>query len=59
MKKIILIPLYAEHIRVLLKRAGWTVTRIHTHYIFEQSCFKRDFCIMNQISKQNEKTWLK
>ena len=36
-----LIPLYAEHIHVLVKRAGWLVTRIYQHFTFEQSKFEK------------------
>lgn len=25
----------------MVKRAGWTVTRIYSHYTFEQECFKK------------------
>ena len=35
------IPLYAEHIHVLVKRAGWLVTRIYQHFTFEQSKFEK------------------
>ena len=37
-KKFIL--LYAEHLHLLIKRAGWLVTYIYEHYPFEQSNFK-------------------
>ena len=53
-KKVIL--LYDEHIRFLIKRAGWRVTHIFGHYTFEQSRFKQDFVIMNQISRQKAKS---
>ena len=33
------IPLYAEHIQFLIKRAGWLDTRISQHFTFEQSKF--------------------
>ena len=33
------IPLYAEHIHFVAKRAGWLVTRIHQHFTFVQSKF--------------------
>ena len=48
--KKILIPLYLEHIRFLVKRAGPTVTKIHSHYTFEQERFKKGFIIINQTS---------
>ena len=42
------IPLYAEDLHFLIKRAGWLVTDIYEHYTFEQSKFKKDFVVMNQ-----------
>ena len=53
MKRKVFIPLYAEHIHFLVKRAGCLVTKIYAHYTFEQSKFKKDFIIMNQILHQN------
>ena len=41
------IPLYAEHLQFLIKKAGWLVTYIYEHYTFEQSKFKKDFVVMN------------
>ena len=38
-----------------MKRRGWLVTRIYAHFTFEQSMFKKEFMIMNQISRQNAK----
>ena len=38
-----------------IKRAGWKVTKIHAHLIFEQSRFKRNFILMNQKSRQPSK----
>ena len=55
MKKIA-IPLYAEHLHFLLMRCGWKVTKIRSHYTFEQKKLKKDFVIMNQASRQNAKT---
>ena len=37
------IPLYAEDLHFLIKKAGWFVTHIYEHYIFEQSKFKKDW----------------
>ena len=48
----IAIPLYAEHLRLLLSRYGWRVTKFRGHYTFEQKKFKMDFVIMNQVSRQ-------
>ena len=33
------VTLYAEDLRFLVIRAGWQVTYIYAHYIFEQSKF--------------------
>ena len=49
-KKFIL--LYVEDLHFLVTRAGWLVTHIYDHYIFEQATFKKDFVIMNQKSRQ-------
>ena len=52
----IVIPLYAEHLHFLLLGCGWRVNKIRGHYMFEQNKFKRDFVIMNQVSKQKAQT---
>ena len=49
-------PLYAQHFDFLITRAGWLVTKIYAHYTFEQAAFKKDFVIMNQVSRQKAKT---
>ena len=46
------ITLYAEELYFLISKAGWLVTYIYAHYTFEQSKFKKDFVIMNQICRQ-------
>ena len=51
-----IIPLYAEHLHFLIKRAGWLVTYIYEHYTFKQSKFKKDFVVMNQNSRQKATT---
>ena len=50
------IPICAEHIPFLVKRAGWLATKIYKHFTFEQSKFKKDFVVMNQKSRQIAKT---
>lgn len=50
------IPLYAEHLHFLVKRAGQLVTHIYHHYTFEQSKFKKYFVEMNQKSRQTALT---
>ena len=49
------IPLYLEDLRFLIKRCSWKVTKIYTHFTFEQSCFKRDFVLNNQCKRQKAK----
>ena len=49
------IPLYIEDLRFLIKRAGWKVTKLYSHFRFEQDTFKKDFVLMNQKSRQNAK----
>ena len=49
------IPLYIEDLRFLIKRAGWIVTKLYSHFTFEQDAFKKDFILMNQRSRQNAK----
>ena len=56
MSKKYFIPLYAEHIHFLIKRCGWFIRKIYAHYNLEQSKFKKEFVIMNQISRQNSQT---
>ena len=49
------IPLYIEDLRFLIKRAGWIVTKLYSHFTFEQDAFKKDFVLMNQRFRQNAK----
>ena len=56
MPKKYFILLYVEHIHFLIKRCRWLMTKIYAHYTFEQSKFKKDFVIMNQVSRQNSQT---
>ena len=49
------IPLYLKDLRFLIKRAGWNVTKLYSHFEFEQNAFKKDFMLMNQKSRQNAK----
>ena len=51
----ICIPLYIEDLRFLIKRAAWKVTKLYSHFTFEQDTFKKDFVLMNQKSRQNAK----
>ena len=56
MDKKFLVPLYAEHLKFLLERCCWVVTKIHQHFSFRQEMFKKDFVLSNQIARQNAKT---
>ena len=49
------IPLYLEDLRFLIKRARWRVTKLYSHFTFEQAAFKKEFVLMNQTSGQNAK----
>ena len=42
----------------LLKKAGWTATRLYSHYTFKRDCLKRDFIIMNEDSRQKAQTFV-
>ena len=53
------IPLYLEDLRFLIKRAGWIVTKLYSHFTFEQDCFKKEFALSNQKSRQNAKNDIK
>ena len=50
------IPLYLEDLRFLIKRCRWKVTKIYSHFTFEQSCFKREFVLTNQWKRQEAKS---
>ena len=45
-------PMFIDHLHFLTKRAGWTVTKVHHYYTFEQEPFKKDYILGNQISRQ-------
>ena len=49
------IPLYLEDLRFLIKRAGWQVTKLYSHFTFERAAFKKESVIMNQTTRQNAK----
>ena len=49
-------PLFLEDFRFFIKRCGWKVTKINTHFTYEQSYFKRDFVLNNQCKRQKAKT---
>ena len=34
-------PMYIDHIQFLTSRAGWKVTKVYSHFSFEQDPFKK------------------
>ena len=46
-------PMYLKQIFFAVVRAEWKITKIYSHYTFEQERFKKDFILMNQKSRQN------
>ena len=48
-------PLYLEHLKILIGRAGWKVTNLYAHYMFQQERLKKDFVLVNQRSRQTAK----
>ena len=51
--------MYLEHLCFVIKWAGWHVTKIYSHFTFEQECFKKNFILMNQKSRQETKKSIK
>ena len=47
--------MYLEQLCFAINRAGWSVTKIYSHYTFKQECFKKNFILMNQRFRQNAK----
>ena len=52
----ITIPLYTEPLHLLITRYGWRPRKISGNYTFEQSRFKKESVIMNQVSRQIAQT---
>ena len=53
------IPLYKDHLYFLLSKCCWKVTKIRVDYTFEKKKFKKDFVIMNQVSRKKAHTDVK
>ena len=51
--------MYLEKLSFAINRAGWCITKIYSHYTFEQECFKKNFILENQRSRQNTKNSIK
>ena len=49
------LSMYLEDLVFCFKRAGWKVTKIHSHLTFEQKRFKQKFILMYQKSRQQSK----
>ena len=47
--------MYLEDLAFCIKRAGWKVTKIHSHITFGQARFKQKLILMNQKSRQQLK----
>ena len=47
--------MYLEHLYLVIKQAGWRVTKIYLHFTFEKKCFKKNFILINQKSRQEAK----
>ena len=47
--------MYLEDLAFCIKRAGWKVTKNHSHINFEQARFKQILILMNQKSRQQSK----
>ena len=44
--------MYLEHLCFVIKLAAWHVTKMYLHFTFEQECFKKNFILMNEKSRQ-------
>ena len=49
------LPMYLEDLVFCIKRAGWKVTKIHSHLTLEQSRFKQNFILMIKSPGKNQK----
>ena len=47
--------MYLEQLCLAINIAHWSVTKIYSHYTFEQECSIKKFHLMNQRSRQNVK----
>ena len=50
------IPLSLENLKFLIGCCAWRVTKIYSHYTFEQNAFKKDFVLNNKKERQNAKS---
>ena len=47
--------MYLEHLAFVISRGGQRVTKLYSHFTFEQEAFKKNLILMNQKSRQNAK----
>ena len=47
--------MYLEQLCLAINIAHWSVTKIYSHYTFEQECSIKNLILMNQRSRQNVK----
>ena len=47
--------MYLEHLAFVISRGGRRVTKLYSHFTFEQEAFKKNLILMNQKSRQNAK----
>ena len=45
MKQKTFLPLYAEYLHFLIKRADYIILKIYDHYTFQQSKFKKYYVV--------------
>ena len=46
------IPLYLEEVKFVVLRCGWKVTKLYSHFYFDQEKCKKNFILMNQKARQ-------
>ena len=42
-----------EKLKFLIQRCSWIVTKLYSHFTFEQDTFKKEFILHNQKERQN------
>ena len=45
-----------EELKFLIQRCGWIVTKLYSHFTFEQDTFQKEFVLHSQKERQNAKT---
>ena len=45
-----------QELKFLIQRCGWIVTKLYSHFTFEQDTFKNEFVLHNQKERENAKT---